>query len=140
MKPTCDGPDCDRPIKSVGMCNAHRMQQLRGQPLTPLRPHMRSRSVVDRLLGKRKIDAGSGCWLWQGATADGTSKGYGRIDYCGTRWKVHRLAWVYLRGPIPEGLEIDHLCRVRNCFNPDHLEVVTRTENNRRMWEAKRAA
>lgn len=45
---------------------------------------------------------------------------------------MHR--WVHLRfiGPIPEGYDVDHLCSVRNCVNPDHLEAVTRTENIQR--------
>jgi hypothetical protein len=42
-------------------------------------------------------------------------------------------------GPIPEDREIDHLCRVRNCVNPEHLEIVTKGENLRRGWEARRA-
>ena len=45
---------------------------------------------------------------------------------------AHRVAWEDARGPIPDGLTIDHLCRVRNCVNVEHLELVTIAENNRR--------
>lgn len=66
------------------------------------------------------------CWLWKGAT---TRKGYGVIT---TRLKqeyVHRLSYRLHNGPIPEGRQIDHLCRVRNCVNPRHLEAVTSKTN-----------
>lgn len=59
----------------------------------------------------------------------------------GFRWYAHRLAYEGLVGPIPEGLQIDHLCRVRNCVNPEHLEPVTSRENTMRgdNWSAKYA-
>ena len=64
------------------------------------------------------------CWLWIGATADG---GYGKFWFGDPRQcrPTHRIAWELLRGPIPEDLTLDHLCRVHNCLNPDHLEPVT---------------
>ena len=75
----------------------------------------------------------SGCWVWEGYI---TTKGYGEL--CrkrgpghGTR-RVHRIVYELLRGPIPAGLELDHLCRVRCCVNPDHLEIVTTRENTLR--------
>lgn len=48
---------------------------------------------------------------------------------------VHRAAYEVLVGPVPEGLELDHLCRVRHCYNPSHLEPVTRLENMRRTMK-----
>jgi hypothetical protein len=76
-----------------------------------------------------KVDKTSTCWLW---TAYCDEKGYGRFRLNGTMIRVHR--WTYERfvGPIPDGLVIDHLCRVRNCVKPGHLEVVTDAENWRR--------
>ena len=68
------------------------------------------------------------CWLWQGTT----SSGYGRISVNAKRQSVHRVVWEALVGPIPDGMQMDHLCRIRNCVNPDHLDVVTHKENLRR--------
>ena len=75
-----------------------------------------------------------GCWRWVGPR--GTTHGltYGQAKYYGEDGKArsigaHRLAWMLLRGPIPDGLQIDHLCRFTMCVNPDHLEPVTAREN-----------
>jgi hypothetical protein len=70
----------------------------------------------------------SGCWLWAGALRSG----YARADLNGRKVSVHRAMWEEANGPIPQGLELDHLCRVRACVNPGHLEPVTRLENVRR--------
>ena len=66
------------------------------------------------------------CWLWTGVIEH---HGYGRAQLRGVLWYAHRLVWTALMGAIPEGHDIDHLCRVRACVNPDHLEVVTRRVN-----------
>lgn len=71
----------------------------------------------------------TGCWEWTRARANG---GYGVAYVDKVRWRVHRLTYTLLVGPIPERLQIDHLCRVPACANPDHLEAVTNQENTRR--------
>lgn len=73
-----------------------------------------------------RIDVTDTCWLWTGAVKD---NGYGVTSYKGRQWYVHRLVWTIARGDIPKGLQMDHLCRVRNCCNPAHLEPVTQREN-----------
>lgn len=73
-----------------------------------------------------KVDRTGECWLWTGR---GDAGGYGRVHYDGRDGYAHRLAYELLVGAIPDGLVIDHLCRVRNCVNPAHLEVVTQREN-----------
>ena len=68
------------------------------------------------------------CWVFASAPPGG----YGRVGLNGRTYLVHRLAYSLLVGPIPEDLDLDHLCRNRSCWNPEHLEPVTRAENLRR--------
>ncbi len=78
-----------------------------------------------------------GCWLWLG---DQTSNGYGKWQRGpGHRQRVaHRICWEHYNGPIPEGHQLDHLCRNRICVNPEHLEPVTSSENIMRQDHANR--
>lgn len=84
--------------------------------------------LADRFWPKVVRDPDTGCWEWTGATA----RGYGQIWSAGQRVYAHRLAYELLVGPIPEGLELDHLCRNRPCVNPRHLEPVTHRVNTLR--------
>lgn len=70
----------------------------------------------------------SGCWLWVGPRIGG----YGAVQVDGKTKRAHRLVYEAERGPIPQGLVLDHLCRTPACVNPDHLEPVTFAENIRR--------
>ena len=75
-----------------------------------------------------KVNKTDTCWLWTACA----SHGYGRIKVGGGFGKMlqaHRVAYEMLVGPIPEGLHLDHLCRVTLCVNPNHLEPVTPREN-----------
>jgi len=74
------------------------------------------------------LDATTGCWIWTG-TLD--PLGYGRWTLCdGNQGKLaHRVVYEAVIGPIPPGLDLDHLCRVRRCVGPTHLEPVTTAEN-----------
>lgn len=74
-----------------------------------------------------RIDEATGCRVWQGSRFGG---GYGQINAGPGRTKyAHRVAWEVARGPIPDGLVLDHLCRNRACINPDHLRPITNREN-----------
>ena len=75
-----------------------------------------------------KVEKTDGCWLWRGCLS---SNRYGRA-YVGPKrcgYPAHRVAYELVRGPIPDGLPLDHLCRTPRCVNPDHLEPVTHREN-----------
>jgi hypothetical protein len=83
-----------------------------------------------RFLSKVVADEATGCWLWtRSLTRIG---GYGRFGR-GTRdegWTTaHRYAWEQIVGPIPRGMELDHLCRRGACCNPAHIQAVTHAEN-----------
>jgi hypothetical protein len=68
----------------------------------------------------------TGCWIWARSVSGG---GYANIRINGKQSVAHRVAYEALRGPIPEGMTLDHLCRVRCCVNPDHMDPVTMQEN-----------
>lgn len=78
------------------------------------------------------------CWIWQGPAR---SDGYGLISRGGRRYLAHRQLYIEMIGPFDESLHIDHLCCVKPCVNPAHLEPVTQSENSkraaRRRWGKK---
>jgi hypothetical protein len=76
----------------------------------------------------------NGCWLWTGSL---NNKGYAQLGVAGRVRSAHRVAYELFKGAIPDGLQIDHLCRVRQCVNPDHLEAVTQSVNIRRGVAAR---
>lgn len=85
-------------------------------------------SALDRFEAKVSPEPNSGCHLWIGFL---DPNGYGRFHHHGGQL-AHRFAYQAKHGVIPSGLVLDHLCRVRCCVNPDHLEPVTNEENIRR--------
>ncbi len=82
-----------------------------------------------------KVEIGEDHWLWKAACNSG---GYGTFSWKGKSSFAHRFSYEHYVGDIPDGLDIDHLCRVRLCVNPEHLEAVTRTENLQRGDPEKR--
>ena len=94
---------------------------LNGGPNAMVRP-----ATTERFWAK--VNKTETCWLWMATT---NPKGYGRFRD-GKAVSAHRWAYEQVAGPIPEGLQLDHLCRVRNCVNPAHLEPVTGAVNQKR--------
>ena len=86
-----------------------------------------------RYWDKYQVDVMTGCWIWTGRiTPDGYADKTGSNGkICGETRPV-RIFYSVLIGPIPSGLNLDHLCRTRACVNPFHVEPVTQTENARR--------
>lgn len=85
-----------------------------------------------------KVDKSGDCWTW---TAYVNPKGYGKFNTtAGKLILAHRFSYSEAFGPLPDGMEIDHLCFTRNCIRPSHLEAVPHAENIRRAVERLRAA
>lgn len=111
-------------------------------PYALVMPDIAPQAVIDKIVGR--IDTSGECWTWPGAT----SSGYGHVAWSlGQRrmvyGRVHRILFTALRGAIPDGYDLDHLCHDprtcavkpsskcphRRCCNPGHLEPVTRQVN-----------
>ncbi len=87
-------------------------------------PHP-TQKQFERFLSRIQVTE-DGCWKWTGTPHPA---GYGSFQFRQASYLAHRVAYTWLKEPIPEGLDIDHLCRVRICVNPEHLEPVTRQVN-----------
>lgn len=122
-RPVCCVAGCNNVVSQFGVCRSHR----RDGHASPAAVH--AKSVPGRLWAQvTKTDT---CWLWTGHLSK--PGGYGRLrdNRPGKSGSIvaHRAAYELLVGPVPDGLVLDHLCRVRTCVNPAHLEPVTDREN-----------
>lgn len=109
---------------------------VKGEHVRFIQGHGSKQTWKDRLAADYTVD-GNGCWLWQRQMH---GAGYGHTQRGGRSQTAHR--WYYERfvGPVPEGHHVDHLCGVRRCVNPAHLEAVSPTENVRRSRATKLTA
>lgn len=89
----------------------------------------RGKSSRELFMAKVLVEPSTGCWIWQGRI---NPNGYGQLTRKRTSLYAHRYAYESMVGEIPIGTELDHLCRVRSCCNPAHLEPVTRQVNSLR--------
>ncbi len=119
----CAIADCAKQVVARGWCMAHYLRWHRfGDPLGS-----GAQTIEQRLWAK--VEKTESCWLFRGGLIN---TGYGVIGLGGRqagKILAHRLAYTLAKGPIPEGLELDHLCHTPACVNPDHLEAVTHSEN-----------
>jgi hypothetical protein len=122
----CSIDGCNRAVQAKGFCNMHyhRIRRL-GDPGpvgTLTNKHL---PPVERFWASIKQDDETGCWVWRGIKLGR----YALIRIDGRLTPAHRFAYELMVGPIPSGLDIDHLCRNTRCVNPGHLEPVTTAEN-----------
>ena len=96
--------------------------------------HRSKMTVDERFWDKVDKTDPDGCWRWLGFLS---SKGYGAFSERRVTTPAHRWAYERVVGPIPAGLQVDHLCRKPSCVNPDHLEPVTNRENLRRSMAVR---
>ena len=124
----CSVSDCHLPARSKGWCSKHYYRWYRrGDPEITLRPHLIIGTNAQRFWGK--VNKTENCWLW---VASLNKNGYGQFKLNRKMVSAHRLSYQWLIGQIPADLQLDHLCRVRNCVNPAHLEPVTILTNSLR--------
>ena len=126
----CSLPECDRPYHGNGYCGMHNARRQRTGD-----PRKISRTTTVDSFWKRVNKSGpGGCWIWTGYIH---KTGYGGLAttlplIAGGSRLAHRASYELHRGDIPKGTHLDHLCRVRACVNPEHLEVVTPKVNTER--------
>ena len=122
MAKGCKHPGCEREHSCKGYCSIHYGRWRRGSNMdAPVRRYGATES--ERFWGK--VDKTEGCWEWTGANF----RGYGVFRSEGRARTVHRLSYEWANGPIPPGLEVDHMCFNRACVNPSHLRLLEHGAN-----------
>lgn len=123
----CAVEGCERDSWARGWCLMHYKRWWKHGDAHLDGRSKRKRDLIDRIADKFLV--GDHCWPWIASLDMG---GYGQINAGGAKTMMlaaHRVVYEMLKGPIPEGMVIDHLCRNRACVRPDHMEVVTHRTN-----------
>ncbi len=124
----CCVEGCGDHVLARGWCNKHYHRWRRtGDPIPPPQPSLEER--IRERMEIRDTGYATACWL---STRPVGTNGYTHISVGRKRRLLHRVAYELWVGPIPDGLTIDHLCRVKVCCNPEHLEPVTQRVNQLR--------
>lgn len=126
----CSIAGCSGDSRARGLCSKH-WQAAKAAGSLPsewVREQRKPMPMREKLERRREIDPITGCWNWTGRIEDG----YGKVALSSRYTSVHKASFELWKGRVPNGTELDHLCRNRRCFNPDHLEPVTHQENVRR--------
>lgn len=122
MSAECKQAGCQLPgTKALGYCSGHYARHSRGMDMAP--PIRLKLPESERFW--QKVDKTDGCWNWTAALF----RGYGIFRFQGAARIAHRISYAWRNGPIPEGIEIDHMCHNRSCVNPDHLRPATKVLN-----------
>lgn len=121
----CTQDGCQKKVQSRGLCAMHYQRGRLGG--TMIIGHKNWRD--DSIRFWKYVSKSDGCWNWVGTRH---RQGYGMFHRNGKNIVAHRYSYELLKGEIPEGLVLDHLCRNTSCVNPDHLEAVTQRINSLR--------
>lgn len=125
-----------RELPRPARCGHSRVCEARNTETRESRSLTTMRKATAKTFWTRVIET-DGCWEWVGSHFQ--SSGYARVKFHGRDTCAHIIAWELTNGPVPRGLELDHLCRNRGCVRPSHLEPVTHRENEIRGQTVIRA-
>lgn len=131
----CSVADCTRKHFAAGLCGPHYKRKWRyGDPEAG--GLFRDGTIESDIARMHRFSqlTDEGCLVWIGSF---DTMGYGRLIWKGKNHSSHRVMYQLVKGPIPEGLELDHLCSNKPCINPDHLEPVTHSVNLQRYYATK---
>ncbi len=134
---------CENKVHANGMCNMHLIRIKKHGSVDVVLHRYDNITAEQRFWAKVNLQGGINnyapdlgeCYLWTGSINE---NGYGWFWINGKTKKAHRVSWEFENGQIPHHMQLDHLCRVRNCVRPSHLEVVTNQENTIRGAVSKK--
>lgn len=130
VTPPCSVEGCETVSKSAGMCGKHYQRQ-RTHGTTEVEGRERNYGTpMERVMARKTLDPIRGCWIYDGGVG---SNGYPTVNVNRVTRTVHKFIYTSMVGNVPEGMYLDHICRERKCFNPEHLRVVTTKQNGENL-------